>query len=76
MRIRVLRTIFRPVSNEVGGAIKTVFVGRMIRTTQGRAQAIKAVAGRRPIHIVAMKTIAVVLARVAGTLMELKSSDF
>ena len=69
MRISVLRMIVRPVSNEIGGAIKTVFVGRTIRTTQDRARAIKAVAGRRPIHIVAMRTIAVVLSLVAGTLM-------
>jgi hypothetical protein len=69
MRIIVLRMIVRSVSNGIGGAIKTVFVGRTIRATQGRALAIKAVAGHRPIHIGAMRTIAAVLLRVAGTLM-------
>ena len=69
MRISVLRMNARPVSNGIGGVIKTVFVGQTIRTTQGRAHAIKAIAGRRPTHIVAMRTIAAVLSRVAGTLM-------
>jgi hypothetical protein len=33
MRISVQQMIVRPVSNEIDGTIKTVFVGRTIRTT-------------------------------------------
>lgn len=69
MRISVQRMIVRPVSNAIGGVIKTVFVGRTIKTTQGRAHVIKVAAGHRPIHIGAMRAIAAVLSRVVGTLM-------
>ena len=68
MKISVPRMIVSLASNGIVGVIKTVFVERKIKTTQGRVRAIKTAAGRRPIPIVAMKTIAAALSPAAGTL--------